>query len=81
MTRSPRPRFPDPTETRVSEHVESDGTRVVVILPSLDTLLGVVGFSRSDAIMLPGEAPPVDGWSLFGRRRLGRLLRLPFGLH
>ncbi|NJO53691.1 MAG: hypothetical protein HC829_01615 [Bacteroidales bacterium] len=81
MTRSPLPQFPDPTETRVSEHVESDGTRVVVILPSLDTLLGVVGFSRSDAIMLPGEAPPVDGWSLFGRRCLRGLPRLSFGLH
>jgi hypothetical protein len=31
--------------------------------------------------MLPGEAVPVDGWSLFGRHRLGRLMRLPFGLH
>jgi hypothetical protein len=49
--------------------VESDGTRVLVLLPDLDTLLGVVGFSRSDAIVLTGTTPPLDGWSLFGMLR------------
>lgn len=68
MTRS-RPQFPSPPDTPVHEYVESDGTRVLVLLPDLDTLLGVVGFSRSDAIVLTGYAPPVDGWSLFGMLR------------
>jgi hypothetical protein len=60
----------------VFERVESDGTRVLVLLPDLDTLLGVLGFSRSDDIVLKGYTPPVDGWTLFGRMR-----RQPFTLH
>ena len=51
---SPGPQFPSPVETPVFERRESDGTRVLVLLPDLDTLLGVVGFSRSDAIVLNG---------------------------
>lgn len=75
MTRT-RPQFPSPAETPVFERMESDGTRVLVLLPDLDTLLGAIGFSRSDAIVLNGYAPPVDGWTLFGRMR-----RQPTTLH
>jgi hypothetical protein len=75
MTR-PLLQFPSPTDTPVFERVESDGTRVLVMLPDVDTLLGVLSFSRSDSIVLAGYAPPVDGWTLFGRRR-----QLPFSLH
>ena len=75
MTRS-RAQFPAPADTPVRDYVESDGTRVLVLLPDVDTLLGVLGFSRSDSIVLPGYAPPLDGWSLFGGAP-----RQPFGLH
>ncbi|ALK08592.1 hypothetical protein [Blastochloris viridis] len=75
MTR-PHPQFPSPADTPLFERVESDGTRVLVMMPDLDTLLGVLGFSRSDAIVLKGYTPPVDGWTLFGRGRAQRAVTL-----
>lgn len=44
-------------------------TRVYVLLPDLDELLGVPGFGRRDPICLPGSQRPLDGWALFGSGR------------
>jgi hypothetical protein len=51
-----------------NETSEGD-VRVVVLLPSLEELLGEPGFGRRDPIALPGCARPLDGWAIFGSVR------------
>jgi hypothetical protein len=46
-----------------------DGTRVFMLLPTLEELLGEPGFGRRNPIFLPGRARPLDGWALFGSVR------------
>jgi len=43
-----------------------EDTRVYVLLPTLEELLGQPNFGRRDPIFLPGHARPLDGWALFG---------------
>jgi hypothetical protein len=48
-------------------------TRVFVLLPSLEELLGAPDFGHRDPIFLPGHVRPLDGWAIFGSVRERRL--------
>lgn len=57
----------------VAHRIAADGVREIVLLPEVDTLLGVPGFTRPDAILLPGRATALTA--------LRRLLGRSFNLH
>lgn len=52
-------------ELRPVQAPAGDGTRVFVLLPSLEELVGFPGFGRKDAICLPECPRPFDPWALF----------------
>jgi hypothetical protein len=56
-------------ELRPAEDTRGPDARIVVLLPSLEELLGEPGFGRHDPIVLPGCARPLDGWAIFGSVR------------
>lgn len=69
MTEPASPLFPRFPDVVASDTVAPDGTRVIVLLPDLETLLGVSSFSSADAIFLPGAPRPLTGWALFDHTR------------
>jgi hypothetical protein len=52
-----------------AKEIGGGDTRVVVLLPSLEELLGAPGFGCHDPIALPGYQRPLDGWAIFGSVR------------
>jgi len=44
-------------------------TRVYVLLPTVEELLGQPDFGRRNPIFLPGHERPLDGWAIFGSIR------------
>jgi len=49
--------------------VEGTTSRVFVLLPSLEELLGVADFGHRNPIFLPRHVRPLDGWAIFGSVR------------
>lgn len=53
-------------ELQTVEETSQGRARLVVVLPSLEQLLGEPAFAHGGAIFLPGHSRPLDGWDLFG---------------
>ncbi len=53
-------------ELQTVEETSQGRARLVVVLPSLEQLLGEPAFGHGGPIFLPGHSRPLDGWDLFG---------------
>jgi hypothetical protein len=58
-----------PLELQTVEETSRGRPRLVVVLPTLEQLLGEPAFGHGGPIFLPGHRRPLDGWDLFGSVR------------
>ena len=56
-------------ELQTVEETRQGDSRLFVLLPSLEQLLGEPAFGHHAPIFLPGQQRPLDGWDLFGSVR------------